>query len=616
MNSSHDDHHRVLVVDDEPQIIAAIDDLLEGEFQVLGTTDPEEALGLLQREEVEVIISDQRMPRMSGDQFLSQARELCPAVRVLITGYSDPQVLVRAVNHGQIHAYVNKPWDPLELRLLVLRCAEQYHLSQALQQSEARLRTLIEHLPEGVCLLDEAGQLVLANPAGREYLQALGAERAQVRHLAGQPLAAFLTPRADGLAHEVEVSSRVFGVETRPLQQGEVVLVLRERTQEREVLKRVQQQERLASVGQLAAGIAHDFNNLLTVITGFSQTLERRAGLDDEVRKDLGTITTYGDRAAQMIRQILDFSRSQPVEQAPMELGAFVKEGMKTLRQVLPEHLWVQVQVQGTHPVLASVSQLHQVLTNLVVNARDAMPQGGELQVGLASLEVAPGQPPPLQWMGPGAWVVWTVSDTGMGIPPEALKRIYEPFFTTKQEQGGTGLGLAQVYGIVKQHRGYIDVQSRVGAGTTFVIYLPRLAQGQKEAAGAAVAAETGGQGETILLVEDQAAVLNVVRLLLEGLNYRVLVAGNGQEALELYRQQREQIALVLTDWMMPKMGGGELIAALQELDPEVRVVVISGYAQKKEAHLQNLEIAGWLDKPVKMDSLMQVVREALRRRA
>jgi signal transduction histidine kinase len=601
----------VLVVDDEPDILTAIADLLEEEFRLLATTDPEEALGLLSREEVAVILSDQRMPRMSGDQFLGRARQICPASRILLTGYSDPHTLIRAVNQGQIHAYVNKPWDPLELRLLVQRAAQQYQMHQQIEQSEARLRSLLEHLPEGVCLV-EGERLVLANPVGREYLQALGATGAQVERLGGRPLPEFLVPRADGLAHEVEVASpprRVFAVALSPLPGAEQALVLRELTREREVLARVQQQQRLAAVGQLAAGIAHDFNNLLTVITGFSQTLERRAELSAEAREGLNTISRYGDRAAQMIRQILDFSRSRPVEQAPMELGAFVKEAMKTLGQVLPEHLRVGVEISGSYPVRASVSQLQQVLTNLVVNARDAMPQGGELKVGLSSLQV--GAEPPLPGMAPGEWVVWTVSDSGMGIPPEVLGRIYEPFFTTKGEQGGTGLGLAQVYGIVKQHQGYIDVKSQAGEGTTFAVYLPRLA-GEEQAGREGVAQGLPGQGQTLLVVEDQAAVLNVVQLLLEGLGYRVLVAANGRQALAVYQQQREQIALVLTDWMMPQMDGGELIAALRQVDPQVRVVVMSGYAQKKEEQMAQLKTAGWLDKPVKVDQLTQVLHQAL----
>jgi signal transduction histidine kinase len=202
----------------------------------------------------------------------------------------------------------------MELRLLILRAAEQYQMHQTIERSEERLRSLIERLPEGVCLLDGEQRLILANPAGQECLQALGVKGARVSALAGQPLADFLKPRANGLPHEVEAAGpprRIFAVEMRLIEGEEQVLVLRELTREREIMERVQQQQQLASVGQLAAGIAHDFNNLLTVITGFSQTLERRSELSEEAKKGLNTITVYGDRAAQMIRQILDFSRSR-----------------------------------------------------------------------------------------------------------------------------------------------------------------------------------------------------------------------------------------------------------------------------------------------------------------
>ncbi len=610
---------RILVVDDEPRVLASIEDLLEDEFEVLTTTDANEALSLLEREEVEVILSDQRMPGLNGDQFLSRAREVCGATRVLITGYADLGAVTRAVNQGQIYAYLEKPWDAMELRATVQRAAEYYEMAQALRESEERLRGLVERLPEGVCLLDGERRAVLVNPAGEEYLRVLAEASAGdvVSRLGGREVEDLLSPRPDGLAHEAtpEGSQRVFEVELRPIlkeRAGEGwVLVMREVTREREAQERMQRQDRLAAVGQLAAGIAHDFNNLLTVVGAVAEMLKMRPDLPDPVKEDLEYIVSQGEQAAQLVQQILDFSRKSVAQREPVDLVAFLREAARLLDRALPETIRLVAAFGRESPVVeASPTQLQQVITNLAVNARDAMPEGGELRIGLSSLKVAPGEPPPLPEMGPGDWVVWTVSDTGTGMPPEVIAHIFEPFFTTKKVGKGTGLGLAQVYGIVKQHGGEIGVESRVGEGTTFTIYLPRPTE--VEAPPRPPRAEVPmGQGEMILVAEDQPEVRQVIRVMLERLNYRVLTAADGQEALEVYDLHRDGIALVLTDMVMPEMGGGELFEALKERDPAVRVVTMTGYPLGRGGQMPG-GVAGRLAKPLNLARVAQVIREAL----
>ncbi len=273
--------------------------------------------------------------------------------------------------------------------------------------------------------------------------------------------------------------------------------------------------------------------------------------------------------------------------------------------------------------VEANLTQLQQVITNLAVNARDAMPEGGELRVGLSRLLLRPDEHLPraaaqgayrLPELEPGEWVVWTVSDTGTGMPPEVIKHIWEPFFTTKRPGEGTGLGLAQVYGIVQHHGGYIDVKSEVEKGTTFMICLPQIAKAEVSAQQLGTDIQSG-RGETILVVEDEPEMLQVVKVMLESLNYRVHTAANGREAQAVYDSHRDEIALVLTDMMMPEMGGMELFKVLKEKYPGVRVVVMTGYPLKesRESQLLPQGVAGFLEKPLLLEQVAAVISEMLK---
>ena len=442
-----------------------------------------------------------------------------------------------------------------------------------LQALYERMEGLVEHLPEGVFLLDEARRLILANPSAQEDLRDLAAAEVgdPISRIGGRALEEILKPSPDGLAHEVVIQGppqRIFEIKARPIskggREGGWVLVMQEVTQEREMQERTQQQDRLAAVGQLAAGVAHDFNNLLTGIIGFAELLELRRDIPEPAKESLRTIISQGQRAAQLIRQILDFTRKTFVEREPVSLLPFLKETIKVLQRTLPENVRIVSAFEEEDIIVeANLSQLRQLLLNLTSNARDAMPEGGELRLGLSRVRVQSNTLPPMPGMKPGDWAVWTVSDTGTGMSPEVRARIYEPFFTTKDTGKGSGLGLSQVYGIVKQHDGEIEVESEVGKGATFTIYLPQTSglEDFPQKSGAEIQI---GRGETILVVEDEPDVLHVVRDLLERLNYRVLTSPDGVEALNVYDLHRDRIALVLTDMIMPKMSGLDLFEALK----------------------------------------------------
>jgi two-component system cell cycle sensor histidine kinase/response regulator CckA len=374
--------------------------------------------------------------------------------------------------------------------------------------------------------------------------------------------------------------------------------------------------ERLAAVGQLAAGVAHDFNNILTVVVGVAERLSSDATLARPVREKLELIAQQGHRGSHLIRQILDFSRRSTVtDRRHLELEPFLKDVAKFLNGAIPENivLTTTVAAAGPYGVRADATLLQQVLLNLVVNSRDAMPAGGCIGIELSRITIPTGGPSPVADMPAGAWVLLSVSDTGSGMPPEVLQHAFEPFFTTKEQGKGAGLGLAQVYGLIKQHDGFIDVRSAVGRGTTFSIYLPASADTQVTAAEAPHAVPRGG-GQTILFVEDEAAVRGVVSWQLEGLGYCVLVASSGEEAVSLYRQHGAAIALVLLDLVMPGMGGAAVYRMLRRSNPRLPVIVLSGYPVEAGTAVGLGQDDGvtWLQKPAPLEELARVVRDSL----
>ena len=379
--------------------------------------------------------------------------------------------------------------------------------------------------------------------------------------------------------------------------------------------EQVVRQERLAAVGQLAAGIAHDFNNILTVIAGHAALLELEVeNLSPGGEYSIETIARQGERATHLIRQILDFTRQSLRQPRLIELGDFLHYTCSFLKRTIPENIRIGLQLASEPCVIeADPTQLQQLLTNLAVNARDAMPEGGLIEFRLAHIYLEPDQTPPSPELRPGEWVRLTVADGGVGISPDIRPHIFEPFFTTKDIGQGTGLGLAQVYGIIQQHQGYIDVESRVGTGSTFTLYFPPGQVTEVESTPVVAPEQLQGQGEVVLVVEDDPAVLNVITRRLEKLNYQTLSAANGQEALAVYRANQAHIAVVLTDLVMPEMDGIELFQVLQAEAPHVKVIILSGYPQ--QASLEALLAQGVIErvqKPPEFGALAQTLHRAL----
>jgi len=475
-----------------------------------------------------------------------------------------------------------------------VRMEEERELLLAQIRGQAKqMQQTIDTVPEGVFLLDAKGQIILANPVAEGDLAVLADAKVGeiITHLGGRPLAELLTsPPTKGLWHEIEANGRIFEVIARPIENGPEpenwVLIIREVTQEREIRRRIQQQERLTAVGQLAAGIAHDFNNIMAIIVFYTQMGLSTPNIPTQLRDRLQIVDQQAKRATDLIRQILDFSRRAVLERRPMDLTPFLKEIVKLLERTVPESIKIEFTYgRDEYKVNADPTRVQQAIMNLVVNARDAMlPEGGgELHIELDRLQVARHQEPPLPEMEAGEWVRIAVTDTGSGIPPEVLPHIFEPFYTTKELGKGTGLGLAQVYGIVKQHEGHVDVTTEVGTGTTFTLYLPALPAHQPEAPAIETRAVVQGQGETILVVEDNADLRKALAGSVASLNYRVLAAADGREALEILEQHAGEVSLVLSDLVMPEMGGQALFHAMRQRGLTQPVVMLSGHPMEKE---------------------------------
>ena len=412
----------------------------------------------------------------------------------------------------------------------------------------------------------------------------------------------------DGGKIPVEISASVSEIKGRKIITG----IFRDITERKKTEEKMILQERLAAVGHLAAGIAHDFNNLLTGIIGYTDLLLLDTELSPDARQMAETISQGGRSAAQLIRQILDFSRKSASEMKLFDLKPFIKEFLKLIKKLIPENIRVSYSIgKGEYMVNADPTKMQQVFMNLAVNARDAMPEGGELKFGLSHIQITDN--PPFPGMPMGDWIAVTISDTGIGIPPEVLPHIFEPFFTTKETGRGTGLGLAQVYGIVKQHNGYIDAKTEGGKGTSFIIYLPPSMTVTEESLIEKEIVIPKGQGETILIAEDDEVVRNFIKRVLSGLGYKALTAKNGKEALNIFECQCDEIGLVITDMIMPEMGGMELSREIKQRKPSVKILGITGYdfCAKKEDLLE-AGIEAIIQKPFNMEKLAQAVSDAL----
>ncbi len=471
---------------------------------------------------------------------------------------------------------------------------------EGLRRSELNFRSLVTNAPYGICRCDSSGKLLNVNPAllamlgyssAREIVGThLGALYEDAQHWfeladhlrAGAPFNRLIVEwkRKDATATVLRVSGRAVSDAGK---ERTFELFAEDVTERHTLEQQLQQSQKMEAVGRLAGGIAHDFNNLLMVISGYSEFLLDRLGPEPELRAPAQEIASAAGRASALTRQLLAFSRKQMLAPKILDLNGVVTENLKMLTRMIGEDIeLVMVPAAGLGAVRADAGQIEQVIMNLAVNARDAMPGGGKLTIEISNVSVDEERARVQAPLKPGNYVMLAISDTGAGMDAETQSHIFEPFFTTKGPKG-TGLGLSTVYGIVKQSGGYIWVNSETGKGTTFKIYLPRVAEAVESpaevvAASKSVATEPGT--ETILVVEDEANLRYLARQFLEKQGYRVIEAADGAVALQIAVAHEGIIHLLLTDVIMPGMNGRELAQRISEIRPNTKVLYMSGYTE------------------------------------
>jgi two-component system cell cycle sensor histidine kinase/response regulator CckA len=414
----------------------------------------------------------------------------------------------------------------------------------------------------------------------------------------------------------LSVISNVIGSRNQSGKLEEIRGYVIDNTERKKVEEQLRLSQKMDAIGRLAGGVAHDFNNLLTIINGYGDLLLDELKQGDALRNHVSEIRKAGERGAGLTQQLLAFSRKQTIEPKPVNLNALVADSENMLRRVLGEDIEILTLCDDSlRWVVADAGQINQVLVNLAVNARDAMPAGGKLIIETTNTELDASYVERHPGVAPGRYVLLGVTDNGVGMDQQTLQRIFDPFFTTKEQGRGTGLGLSTSYGIVKQNGGFISVYSELGKGTAFRIYLPAIAGGVTAEKEAEPVATVAGGSETILLVEDQEEVRTLVAKVLTSYGYHVLEGSHGEDALLLAKLHPEPIHLLLTDVIMPGMTGRELAERLKQLRPEIKVVYMSGYSENAITH-QGLLDPGvdYVPKPFTALSLAGKVREVLAR--
>jgi PAS domain S-box-containing protein len=505
--------------------------------------------------------------------------------------------------------------------------------TQDLSASEERFRSFFRDAPIGLYRADAHGRFEAANPAmlallGWPSIEALRADDAATAARRqdtgrGEFLRALTATgdvvtreaswlRLDGTPVHVRETARAFRDPA-----GQIVRIdgtVEDISERRSLEERYLQAQKVQAIGQLAGGVAHDFNNILTAINGYSELLLQGAPLDPGARRSAQQIRAASQRAANLTQQLLAFSRKQRLEPRELQLNAIVTEMDQMLQRLVGEHIRIRTVSQpGLAAVRADPGQIQQVVMNLVVNARDAMPNGGQLTIETANVSLDADYQRHHPDVPPGRYVLLAVSDSGVGITPEVKARLFEPFFTTKAPGTGTGLGLATCHGIIKQSDGHIAVYSEVGRGTTFKVYLPAIAMAAEPAKATVEVIDVRGAGEHVLLVEDDPSVRELGLHVLTTLGYQVTIATNGVEALQRFKQN-PAVDVIVTDVVMPDMGGAELAQHVRAIAPRVRVLFTSGYTFDAlgQTDLRGPNVA-FLAKPYGTEQLGGAVRSLIR---
>ncbi|MBD2083014.1 response regulator [Leptolyngbya sp. FACHB-17] len=618
---------KVLLIEDNPGDARLLQELLvevrSARFELIQVERLSQGLQQLQAQSFDVILLDLSLPDAQGlETFIQLHQRDRNTPIVVITGLNDETLASHAVQSGA-QDYLVKDQVTGDVLVRSIRYAiERKRAEQKIREQAA----LLDIATDAILVQDLDGRILFWNKGAERLYGWCAAEIVGRPYESLSPNSEFAPEAAQSILFEqgewsgelqrttksgktVTVESRWSLVRGDDDQPKSILVVSTDVTEKKKLEAQFLRVQRMESIGTLASGLAHDLNNILTPILATAQLLQFKfPHLDERNQRLLKMLETNAKRGAALVKQVLLFARGVEGEQAVLQLEPLILETQQIAQETFPKSITIETKIAGSlWSIGGNATQLHQVLMNLCVNARDAMPDGGTLTISAENQLVDQAYAQANLDARVGSFVKLTVADTGTGIPPEVVDRIFEPFFTTKEIGKGTGLGLSTVLGIIQGHGGFVSVNSKVGQGTQFDLFLPAvMAMNVQEPQAAEI---LSGHEELVLIVDDEAAIRESSKALLEAYHYQVLTAANGSEAIALYHQHQKDIQVVLVDMMMPVMDGATTIDRLYEINSQVKVIAISGIVSRSQTAATK-EADRFLQKPYTAEELLSTMRQ------
>lgn len=628
---------RIQIVEDEGVVALDIRKHLESSgYTVTGShASGENAIEAFAKEAPDLVLMDIRLQgEMDGIQAAQFIKENYNVPVIILTAYADEKTLERA-KFIEPFGYIIKPFEERELRTNIEMALFRHKLEKKLQDSEERYRTFFQDDLSADFVADSTGALLACNRSFLEYFR-FDSERAAIgtnfkdRFQSEEQAAQFcrdLLNRGRLELYELELLRRdnkkisllanVVADKNENNDLHEIKGYLIDISKRKELEQQLRQSQKLEAIGRLAGGVAHDFNNILTVILGYTTILNEKIKTEDSAMvSEISGIEEAANRASSLTRQLLAFSRRQILKPKNIHVNDLVRNLERMISRLITEEITIHKYFNAS-PDTAWVDpgQLEQVVMNLMVNARDALPHGGNIIFKTENCTLRETVPSPMGSIPPDNYVCLVVQDSGIGIEPQNIKMIFEPFFTTKEEERGTGLGLSTVYGIVKQSNGFVQVESEPGKGTTFRIFLPLTVMKAEHEEKAAPQSSIWGT-ETVMVVEDEESLRLLAKRILELYGYKVIITGSPEDALRIAQKKGINIDVLITDMIMPNIGGKELAERFSLYRPEVKIIYMSGYPQKGKVYQNSIRIDHlyypFIAKPFSPEQFVRIVRQVL----
>lgn len=648
MKSSSKPIANILYVDDDPQNLNSFKALFRREYNVFLASSAYAGLEILKEKDIQVLITDQRMPEMTGTELLETAADMFPKTqRFLLTAYSDFDPIVEAINKGRVQGYFSKPIDDQFIRERIENGLSTFYLerensqlSNDVKEKESFLSAILDNIPDIIFVkdaktmkfveLNKAGEQLLGFPRReiigkkvRDFLSEEEAERCeQTDQKVLNTLSLLNIPEEKIMSADQEVHT--FNTKKIAIadHNGEVAFIIgvsrditeqrRQQEREKQLQHQLIQAQKMEAIGTLAGGIAHDFNNILTMILGYTDLCIVDAESGSVRPENLREIMTAGERGKDLVKQILTFSRQTDDKAKPIEVSAIAEEVLHLIRASIPKTIEISSKFESDALIMGNPSQIHQVFINLFTNAAFAMQEnGGKLEIMITNVTITDNDPEAPEGLAPANYLKITVSDNGSGIPPEIINSIFDPYFTTKEAGKGTGIGLAIVQGIIVEHGGKITVSSEAGKGTKFTFYLPVIEKTVEDREPARMDLPHGT--EKVLFVDDEPGIVRMGATSLQKLGYKVNKYSNSIDALERFRSRPDEFDIVITDLSMPYLNGTKLSRELIKIRADIPIIICSGNLTKAGDHITNTkQVKAFLHKPIIMQELATTIRKVL----